>query len=59
MPTGLPTRCRATELVEQRTLVILVAAICALMGLALVEPAFTDTAVAAECSDIFRETAAY
>jgi hypothetical protein len=59
MPTSLPTRRRTSEIAERRILMILVAAICALMGLALVEPAFTDTAAVAESSDFFNETAAF
>jgi hypothetical protein len=59
MPTNLPIRRRATDIAERRTLLALVAAICALMGVALVEPAFTDTAAAAESSDLFNETAAF
>jgi hypothetical protein len=59
MPTDLPARRRATETAERRTLLALLAAICALMGLALIEPAFTDTAAAAESSDLFNETAAF
>jgi hypothetical protein len=59
MPTALPARRRATETAERRTLLAHVAAIFALMGLALTEPAFTDTAAAAESSDLFSETAAF
>lgn len=59
MPTNLPARRRATDAAERRTLLALVAAICALIGLALIEPTFTDTAAAAESSELFSETAAF
>jgi hypothetical protein len=58
MPTNLPTRRRADETADRRTLMFLVAAVFALMGVALVEPAFTDTGAAAESSDLFSKTAA-
>ena len=37
----------------------LIAALCALMCLALIEPAFTDTSAAAEGSNPFAEIASY
>ena len=59
MPTTLPTRHRGRDVGERRTMLTLLAVVCAFVGLALIEPAFTDTSASAEISDLFAEIAAY
>ena len=59
MPTDLPAGRRKTETADGRTLFVRVAAVCALMGVSLIEPAFTDTAASPVGRDVFGETAAF